>query len=71
MKFSYGVEAKLVFTKYPEYTYYYKESYDLYEKLEPIVGHDDAEDAMCWAEMAYVGLDYEHEEFTIEIVEVL
>jgi hypothetical protein len=25
---------------------------------------------MCWAEMACVGMDYEHEEFTIEMVEV-
>ena len=71
MKFSYGVEAKLIFTKDPHCAYYYKESYGLYERLEPIVGHDDAEDAMCWAEMAYVGLDYEHEEFIIEMVEVL
>lgn len=71
MKFSYGVEARLVFTKDLKCAYYYKESYDLYERLEPVVGHDDAEDAMCWAEMAYVGSDYEHEEFTIEMVEVL
>lgn len=71
MKFSYGVEARLVFTKHPECAYYYKESYGLYESLEPVVGHDDAEDAMCWAEMAYVGLDYEHDEFTIEMIDVL
>lgn len=71
MKFSYGVEARLVFTKHPEYAYYYNESYDLYEHLEPIVGHDDAEGAMCWTEMACVGMDYEHEEFTIEMMEVL
>lgn len=71
MKFSCGIEARLVFTKDPKYAYYYKESYDLYEKLEPIVGHEDAESAMCWAEMAYVGLDYEHDEFTIEMMDVL
>lgn len=71
MNFSSGIEAKLVFTKDPHYAYYYSESYDLYERLEPVVGHDDAEDAMCWAEMAFIGMDYEHEEFTIEMVEVL
>ena len=71
MKFSYGVEARLVFTKDPKCAYWYSESYDLYEALEPIVGHDDAEDAMCWAEMAYVGLDYEHDEFTIEMMDML
>ena len=71
MKFSYGVEARLVFTKHPEYAYYYNEEYDLYEKLEPVVGHEDAEDASSWAEMACVGMDYEHEEFTIEMMEVL
>jgi hypothetical protein len=71
MKFNYGVEAKLVFTKDTKYAYYYNENYDLYEKLEPIVGHDAAEDAMCWAEMACIGMDYEHEKFTIEMVEVL
>lgn len=71
MNFSSGVEARLVFTKDPKYAYYYNEGYDLYERLEPVVGHDDAEDAMCWAEMAFIGMYYEHEEFTIEMVEVL
>lgn len=71
MKFSYGVEARLVFTKDPRYAYYYSESYDIYEKLEPVVGHEIAEKAMCWAEMACVGMDYEHEAFIIEMVEVL
>ena len=71
MRFSYGVEARLAFTKDPKYEYYYNDSYDLYEKLEPVVGHNDAENAMCWAEMAFVGMDYEHEEFTIEMMEVI
>jgi hypothetical protein len=70
MRFSYGIEAILVFTKDPKWKYYYNDSYDLYEKLEPAVGHDIAEGATCWAEMACVGMDYEHEEFTIEMVEV-
>lgn len=71
MKFSRDVEVRVVFTKDPAWEYYYSDSYDLYEKLEPVVGHDDAESAMCWAEMACVGMDYEHEEFTIEMMEVL
>jgi hypothetical protein len=71
MKFEYGVEVRLVFTQDTKYAYYYNDSYDLYEKLEPMFGHNIAEDAMCWSEMAIVGMYYEHDEFTIEMVEVL
>ena len=69
-KFDRGVNARLVFADDPRVSYYCEDDESVYEKLEPIVGHEVAEDASSWAEMACVGMDYEHDEFTIEIVEV-
>lgn len=69
-EFSYGVSARLVFTKEPNIAYYCEDDESVYEKLEPIVGHEVAENASSWAEMACVDDYYEHDEFTIEMVEV-
>lgn len=69
-KFDSGVNARLVFTNEPNIAYYCEDDESVYEKLEPIVGHEVAEDASSWAEMTYVGDYYEHDEFTIEMVEV-
>ena len=69
-KFDRGVNAKLVFADDPGTSYYCEDDESVYEKLEPIVGHEVAEDASSWAELTYVGDFYEHDEFTIEMVEV-
>ena len=58
-KFSYGVRARLVFTDDPRCAYYCEDDESVYEKLEPIVGHEVAEDASSWAELTYVGDYYE------------
>lgn len=69
MRYDYGVRARLVFTNKPNVAVYYNNSEEIYNILEPCVGHYDAEDAACWSEMAPVGEDYEHDDFTIEMVE--
>ncbi len=70
MKFSYGVSAMVTLTKEPNYSYYYGKSRDVYDKLEPYVGHYEAAEAEGWTEMACVGEVYEQDEFIIEMVEV-
>ena len=69
-KFDRGVNARLVFTKEPNIEYYCEDDESVYEKLEPTVGHEVAEDASSWAELTYIGDYYEHDEFIIEMVEV-
>ena len=69
-KFDRGVNAKLAFADDPGISYYCEDDESVYEKLEPIVGHEVAEDASSWAELTYVGDYYKHDEFTIEMVEV-
>jgi hypothetical protein len=70
MDFSYGVKAMVTLTKEPEYSYYYGNSRDVYDKLEPYVGHYEAAEAEGWTEMACIGEIYEQDEFIIEMVEV-
>lgn len=45
--------------------------YDIYEKIMFITenNHEISEDAASWCELAYIGATYEHEQFTIEIIE--
>ena len=69
MTFSYGVCAKVTLTKEPNYSYYYRNSRAVYDKLEEYVGHYDAVEAEGWTEMACVGEMYEQDEFIIEMVE--
>lgn len=69
MKFSYGVCAKVTLTKEPNYSYYYRNSRAVYDKLEEYVGHYEAAEAEGWTEMACVGEIYEQDEFIIEMVE--
>ena len=72
MKYSFGVGARVVFIDTPNVASIYKDSRDVYDILECVVGHEVAESASCWTELACVGeAPYEHEEFTIEMVEVL
>lgn len=42
-----------------------------YEIIMEITGdnHEDSEDASSWCELACVGETYEHDKFTIEIIE--
>lgn len=70
MKLSYGVVARVTLTEFPDCSYYYGISRDVYDKLEPYVGHYDAAEAEGWTEMACVGDIYEQDEFIIEMVEV-
>lgn len=73
MRFSKSVYAKVKFnTEANGYisAHFIGCSEDLYDELEPMFGHELAVDASCWAELACVGEEYEHEEFIIEMVEV-
>lgn len=68
MEFSRGVYAYLTFNG--EAVHYWLDSGEsVYDYLEPVVGHDEAEEAACWCELHCVGDEYEHELFTIEMVE--
>lgn len=69
MKFSYGVCAKVTLTNESDYSYCYRNSRAVYDKLEPYVGHYEAAEAEGWTEMACVGQIYEQDEFMIEMVE--
>ena len=69
MKFSYGVCAKVTLTNEPDYSYYYRNSRAVYDKLESYVGHYEAAEAEGWTEMACVGEVYEQDEFIVEMVE--
>ena len=71
MKYSFGVGARVVFVDTPNIASIYKDSRDVYDILESDFDHNVAEDASCWTELACVGeAPYEHEKFTIEMVEV-
>ena len=73
MKFSHGVYAQVEFvpeTKNYHSTYLAGCSEDLYDYLEYKFGHEVAADASSWAELACVGEEYEHEEFTLTMVEL-
>ena len=60
-------------TRYRKYNAYY----EIYSLIRNIVddalgeeeGHKIAESAACWCETHFVGETYEHELFTIELVE--
>ena len=68
MRFSFGVMARVVYNNYPNVGNCYKDSRDVYDAIEYQFGHDIAVDASSWTELACVGEIYEHDEFTIEMV---
>ena len=71
MRYSFGVGAKVVFVDTPNVASIYKDSNDVYDAIEYAMGHEVAVGASCWTELACVGeAPYEHEKFTIEMVEV-
>lgn len=69
MKFSYGVYAQLTFKDDVSVSYYLYDSESVYDHLADRCGHDIAEDASSWTEMACVGDWYEDSEFEIEMME--
>ena len=69
MKFSFGVMARVVYYDTPNVASCYKDSQDVYDMIEYQFGHDVAASVSSWTELACVGEIYEHDEFTIEIVE--
>jgi hypothetical protein len=69
MKFSFGVMARVVFNDTPNIGSCYKDSRDVYDAIEYQFGHEVAIGASCWTELACVGEIYEHDEFTIEMIE--
>ena len=68
MKFSFGVMARVVCFDAPNVGNCYRDSQDVYDILEYQFGHDIAENASSWTELACIGEIYEHDEFTIEMV---
>ena len=71
MKYSFGVGARVVFIDTPNVASIYKDSSDVYDAIEYTMGHEVAVGASCWTELACVGEAlYEHDKFTIEMVEV-
>ena len=69
MKFSFGVMAKLKYNDTPNVVSYLKDTEDVYEIIEDEFGHDIAANVSSWTELACVGEIYEHDQFTIEMVE--
>ena len=70
MRYSRGLEAKIIFKDDQSCAYYCRSSEGVYDMLEPKIGHDYAEDAACWSEMAAIDDYYSHDDFTVEMVEV-
>ena len=69
MKFSFGVNAKLKYSDTPNVASYLKDTEDVDEIIEDEFGPEVAISASSWTELACVGEVYEHEQFTIEMVE--
>lgn len=69
MRFSFGVIARVVCSDSPNVGSCYKDSRDVYDAIEYQFGHEVAESASCWTEIACVGEIYEHDKFTVEMVE--
>jgi hypothetical protein len=69
MKFSYGVMAKLKYSNTPNVASYLKNTEDMYDIIEDEFGPAVAISVSSWAELACVGEVYEHERFTIEMIE--
>ena len=70
MKFSFGVGAKLKYNDAPNVASYLKDTDDVYDIIEDEFGPCVAISASSWTELACIGEVYEHEQFTIEMVEV-
>lgn len=70
MKFSYGIGAKLKYSDSLNVASYYKDTDDIYEVIEDNFGPETAISVSSWTELACVGEIYEHDGFTIEMVEV-
>lgn len=71
MKFSFGVRAKLKYNDTPNVASYLKDTEDVYDIIEDEFGPDVAISASSWTELACVGEIYEHNQFIIEMVNVL
>ena len=71
MKFSFGVRAKLKYNDTPNVASYLKDTEDVYDIIEDEFGPEVAISASSWTELACVGEIYEHDKFTIEMVDVL
>lgn len=71
MKFSFGVGAKLKYSDTPNVASYLKDTEDVYEIIEYEFGPEVAISASSWTELACVGEVYEHNQFTIEMVDTL
>jgi hypothetical protein len=71
MKFSFGVSAKLKYSDTPNVASYLKDTEDVYEIIEDEFGPDVAISASSWTELACVGEAYEHDKFSIEMVEYI
>ena len=72
MRYSFGVGARVVFADNPNVASIYKDSDDVYDGIEYVMGHEAAVAASCWTELACIGeAPYENKNFTIEMVEVL
>lgn len=69
MRFSFGVMARVVFNDSTNIGSCYKDSRDVYDAIEYQFGHEVAVGASCWTELACVGEIYEHDEFTIEMID--
>ena len=69
MRFSFGVNAKLKYNDMPNVASYLKDTDDIYDIIEDGFGPEVAISASSWAELACVGEVYEHDQFTIEMVE--
>lgn len=69
MKFSFGVRAKLKYSDTPNVASYLKDTEDVYDIIEDEFGPEVAISASSWTELACVGEIYEHDKFTIEMVE--
>jgi hypothetical protein len=69
MRFSFCVMARVVFNDSPNIRNCYKDSRDVYDAIEYQFGHEVAVGASCWTELACVGEIYEHDEFTIEMID--
>lgn len=71
MKFSFGVMAKLKYSNTPNVASYLKDTEDVYDIIEDEFGSDVAISASSWTELACVGEVYEHDQFTIEMVDMI
>lgn len=72
MRFSHGVEAKIIFKEVlsrRQMTFYVTNSQEIFNLVDKYCTTDEAVMASGWAELACVGETYEADLFKIEMVE--